>query len=176
MQRMHFDFLQPHARHPGLGMLLLLAGVASAGLLLAQHYKVSQETTLFEERISDARRMERRAMPHLETRRSGRALAEEIRDANAVIARMNIPWDALFRDLESAADEGVALLAIQPDPASQQVRIDGEARKLETVLGYVKRLQAREGLTDVFLLGHEMRDAPPRPVTFTLTARWTGPR
>jgi len=174
---MHLDFLQPHARRTGLGVALLLAGAVAAGALLVRHYQIAQESALLEERTADARRMARRAMPHLEVRPIGaRALADEIRDANVVIERMNVPWDALFRELEAAADETVALLAIQPDPASRQVRIAGEARKLEAVLGYVERLEARDGLANVFLLAHETRDAPPRPVAFTLTAQWTGPR
>jgi len=53
---------------------------------------------------------------------------------------MNVPWDSLFRELEGAADESVALLAIQPDPASRQVRIAGEARRLDAVLNYIERL------------------------------------
>ncbi len=177
MERMHLDFLQPHARRPGLGVLLLLVGAVVTGVLLAQHYEVSREAALLDERISDASRMARRSMPRLEPRRAGgRALAEEIRDANAVIERLNVPWDALFRDLEAVSGEGVALLAIQPDAASRKVRIAGEARKLEAVLAYVERLEARDGLSNVYLLAHEMRDAPPRPVAFTLTAQWTGPR
>jgi Fimbrial assembly protein (PilN) len=177
MERMHLDFLQPHARRNGLGVLLLLVGAAATGALLFQHYRVMQESARLEERIADAGRMARRAMPRLEPRRvGGKGLAEEIRDANAVIERMNVPWDALFRELEAASGEGVALLAIQPDPASRKVRIAGEARKLEAVLGYVERLEARKGFANVYLLGHEMRDAPPRPVAFTLTAQWMGPR
>jgi hypothetical protein len=177
MRRVHLDFLQPHAHRAGLGVALLLAGTVAAGALLVRHYEVSQESALLEERTADARRMARRAMPHLEARPAGgRALADEIRDANTVIERMNVPWDSLFRELEGAADESVALLAIQPDPASRQVRIAGEARKLDAVLNYVERLEARDSLSNVFLLGHETRDAPPRPVAFTLTAQWTGPR
>lgn len=177
MERMHLDFLQPHAHRVGLGVLLLLVGAAVTGVLLVQHYRVAREAALLDERISDASRMARRAMPQLEPRRvGGRALADEIRDANAVIERLNVPWDTLFRELETASGEGVALLAIQPDPASRKIRIAGEARKLEAVLDYVERLEARKGLTGVFLLGHEIRDAPPRPVAFTINAQWTGPQ
>lgn len=177
MERMHLDFLQPHARRNGLGVLLLLVGAVATGALLVQHYSVAREAALLDERISDASRMARRAMPRLEPRRvGGRALNEEIRDANAVIERLNVPWDVLFRDLEAVSGDGVALLAIQPDPASRKVRIAGEARKLEAVLAYVERLEARAGLANVYLLTHETRDTPPRPVAFTLTAQWTGPR
>lgn len=177
MRRVHLDFLQPHARRTGLGVALLLAGAAATAVLLVRHYEVAQETALLEERTADARRMARRALPGLAPGPAGaRALADEIRDANVIIERMNVPWDALFRELEAAADESVALLAIQPDPASRQVRIAGEARRLDAVLGYVARLEARDALANVFLLGHEMREAPPRPVAFTLSAQWTRPR
>jgi hypothetical protein len=177
MERMHLDFLRPHAHRVGLGVLLLLAGAVVTGALLAQHYRVAREAALLDERISDASRMARRAMPRLEPRRAGgRALSEEIRDANAVIERLSVPWDALFRELEAVSGEGVALLAIQPDPASRKVRIAGEARKLEAVLAYVERLEARKGLANVHLLAHEIRDTPQRPVAFTLTAQWTDSR
>ncbi|MGB8436474.1 MAG: PilN domain-containing protein [Burkholderiales bacterium] len=177
MERMHLDFLHPHARHVGLGVLLLLAGAMAAGALLVQHYRVARETALLEERISDAGRLARRAMPRLEPMRvGGRALTEEIRDANAVIERLNVPWDVLFRDIEAVSGDGVTLLAIQPDPASRKVRIAGEARKLSAVLAYVERLEARKGLANVYLVAHEMRDTPPRPIAFTLSAQWTGPR
>jgi hypothetical protein len=177
MQRMHLDFLQPHARRTGLGVALLLAGTVATGALLVAHYEIMQESARLEERVADVQRMARRAMPRIAPRPGGaRALADEIRDANAVIERMNVPWDALFHELEAAADENVALLAIQPDPRSREVRIAGEARGLKAVLGYVERLEARDGLANVYLLGHETREQPPRPVAFTVSAQWTGPR
>lgn len=177
MQRMHLDFLQPHARHHGLGVLLLVAGVATVGVALVHQQRIAQETARIEERVADARRMVRRALPPLDVRVGrGRVLTDEIRAANAVIERMNVPWDALFRELEAAGDDGVALLAIQPDAASGQVRIAGEARKLDAVFGYVARLEAREGLQNVYLVGHEVRDAPPRPVAFSVQAEWKGAR
>ena len=177
MQRLHLDFQQPHARRNGMGALLLLVGAVAAALALAHQYRTARDTTQLEERVADARRLARRAMPPLDARVSrGRALAEEIRDANAVIERMNVPWDALFHELEATEDEGVALLAIQPDAATRQVRISGEARKLDAVLGYVARLEARQGLRNVYLVGHEVRDTPRRPVAFSVSAEWKGPQ
>jgi hypothetical protein len=177
MERLHLDFLQTHARRNGLGVALLLVGCVAVGAALVRQYQVAQETTRLEERVMDARRLARRAMPHLDTRTTrGRAVADEIRAANAVIERMNVPWDALFRELEAAGDPGVTLLAIQPDAATGQVRIAGEARKLDAVFGYISRLEARDGLQNVYLVGHEVRDKPPRPVAFSLLAQWKGSR
>jgi hypothetical protein len=177
MERLHLDFLQPHARRGGLGVALLVAGAVVAGVTLVRQYQIAQETARLEERVLDARRMARRAMPHLDLRTArGRPLADEIRAANVVIERLNVPWDALFRELEAAEDPGVTLLAIQPDAATGQVRIAGEARKLDAVFGYVSRLEEREGLHNVYLIGHEVRDTPSRPVAFSLLAQWKPPR
>lgn len=175
MRRMHLDFVQPHARRIWLGVVLLLVGAAATFGLLAHHYAQLRETALLDERIADARRATRREMPRLRVA-DGRALAQEVRAANAVIAHINVPWEALFGELEAATDENVALLAIQPDPATGQVRIAGEARKLESVLGYILKLQARDGLANVLLLGHEVKETPQRPVAFTLSAEWKGAR
>ena len=175
MRRMHLDFVQPHARRTWVGVLLLAVGAAAAYALLAQHYAQLRETAALEEQIADARRAVRREMPPLRVG-GGRALAQEVRAANAVIAHINVPWDALFRELEAATEADVALLAIQPDPVNGQVRIAGEARKLDAVLGYMAKLEARESLANVVLLSHELKDVPSRPVAFTLAADWRGAR
>jgi hypothetical protein len=173
MERLHLDFLQPHARRGGLGVGLLVAGTVATGVALVHQFQIARETTRLEERVMEARSMARRAMPRLELRTArGRPLADEIRAANVVIERLNVPWDALFRELEAAGDPGVTLLAIQPDAATGQVRIAGEARKLDAVFGYVSRLEERAGLRNVYLVGHEVRDTPSRPVAFSLLAEW----
>ena len=175
MRRLHLDFVQPHAPRTWIGLLLLIAGAAATYALLTQHFAQLRETAELEERVTDARRAVRREMPRLRVA-GGRALAQEVRAANAVIAHISVPWDALFREIEAASDADVALLAIQPDPVNGQVRIAGEARKLDAVLGYIGKLEAREGLSNVLLLSHELKDTPSRPVAFTLAAQWKGAR
>jgi hypothetical protein len=177
MERLHLDFLQPHARRGGLGLALLVAGVLAAGVGLVRQYQIAQEATRLEERVTDARNMARRAMPRIDLRTArGRPLGDEIRAANVVIERLNVPWNALFRELEAAGDAGITLLAIQPDAATGQVRIAGEARKLDAVFSYVSRLEKREGLHNVYLVGHSVRDTPSRPVAFSLLADWKAAR
>jgi Tfp pilus assembly protein PilN len=171
MRRMHLDFVQPHARRTALGFVLLVVGAAAVYLILTQYLAQQRETIELEGRIADAQRAVRREMPRLRVA-GGRVLAQEVRVANAVIEHINIPWDRLFRELEAATGADVALLAIQPDPGTGQIRISGEARKLDAVLEYIRRLEARDGLSNVLLLGHELKDTPSRPVAFTLSAEW----
>lgn len=103
------------------------------------------------------------------------ALARELRIAERAVEQLALPWDELFRQVEAASYERVALLAIEPDAHKRELSITGEARDYLAVLTYVARLGEREMLSDVHLVRHETReDAPQRPLQFTVAARWKG--
>jgi hypothetical protein len=102
-----------------------------------------------------------------------REVRRQVRQANLVVQEMTIPWDRLFRGLESAEDDEVALLELEPDAAKRTVRISGEAKHLEAMLEYSRRLERTGTLDRVVLLGHEIRiDDAQRPVAFSLSAAW----
>jgi len=97
----------------------------------------------------------------------------EIRRANDVIEQIALPWDRLFRAVESAAGEKVGLLGITPDQKSGTVEVGGEAADLNAMFDYVKRLQRQPSLTRVYLLNHKLNDQDPQhPIRFTVTASW----
>jgi Tfp pilus assembly protein PilN len=97
----------------------------------------------------------------------------EIRRANDVIEQIALPWDRLFRAVESAAGEKVGLLGITPDQKSGNVEVGGEASDLNAMFDYVKRLQRQSSLTRVYLLNHKLNDQDPQhPIRFTVTASW----
>lgn len=101
------------------------------------------------------------------------ALARELRVAERAVEHLALPWDELFRQVEAASYERVALLAIEPDAQKRELSITGEALDYLAVLTYVARLGEHGMLTDVHLVRHEMReDAPQRPLQFTVAARW----
>lgn len=101
------------------------------------------------------------------------ALARELRVAERAVEHLALPWDDLFRQVEEASYERVALLAIEPDAHKRELSITGEALDYLAVLTYVARLGERDMLTDVHLVRHQMReDAPQRPLQFTVAARW----
>ncbi len=101
------------------------------------------------------------------------ALQQQIRQANAILQQLALPWDALFQTLEATRDQDIALLSIQPDAAKQSVRIGGEAKNLDTLLAYITRLEQGRVLDHVYLTSHEVRtqDAE-QPVRFSLAAHW----
>ena len=172
--RLHLDFVRPRAPRTWLGAGLLAAGAFAAVATLAEYRALAGEAERLEARIADTQRMARRELPRLrQTALDPKALADEVRNANAVLAQLTIPWDGLFREIEAAGDRTIALLSIQPDAGTRALRITGEARRFEDVLAYVGRLEQRPGIANVFLASHELRQGgAQRPVAFALVAQW----
>ena len=171
MRPLGFDFAE--RRGPGwAGWLLLAVGVVFAADLARTYVPLRGEVGRVEARL--ARSDERAAAPRETARRE--ASPEEFAEARAVVARFAAPWPALFAALEAVRIDGVALLAIEPDPASGNVLITGEARDYLAVLTYVARLETQPALGRVHLSRHEVRESEPRrPVAFTVSARWRRP-
>jgi Tfp pilus assembly protein PilN len=172
---LQLDFLTDKPRSASTGFVVLFAGLAALAAVLVEYRVLSEETAVLEARIADFRRMTRRELPPIrETAIDSKVLVQEIRQANLVLAQLNLPWDALFRELEGAAVEGVTLLSIQPEVGSGQVRISGEAKTYDTALAYVAKLEASERFSNVFLTAHEIRaNSPQRPVVFGLVGDWS---
>lgn len=176
--RLDLDFAGPPRGAGPLGYALLALGLAAAlasgyAYLRAEDQRAGLEETVDGMKKVLARQGVRLAAPAVLNEQT----RAEIRRANLVIDRIAVPWDALFRDLEQAADRDVALLAVEPDAEKRSVRIDGEAKDLAAVLAYLARLEAQPGLAEVTLTNHALRDGgAQRPVAFSLGARWTAPR
>jgi hypothetical protein len=174
MRALHLDLLRTVPARPWWGVAILAAGAIALAMVGWRYQRLQAEIGDLEASVAQLTRFARREAPRLRAAAGDpKQLVQEIRGANAIIDRLGVPWDALFRELEGAAGEGVALLSIQPDPASGQLRISGEAKRYPDVLAYVERLEARTHLANVFLVGHEVKEsAPQRPVAFSLVAEW----
>lgn len=102
-----------------------------------------------------------------------KASPEEVAAARDTVQRLSTPWDRLFSALESAADEQVALLAIEPDPKSGTVMIAGDSKDYLAALTYVLKLSQSDALSHVQLARHEIRSSEPqKPVSFSISAAW----
>ncbi len=175
MRPLSMDFSRNLDAPSAAGVALLRLGLVAAVLSAACYVTVSGEIDRLEARASDTSGKARR-MPARVTEAPGdaREMQQEIRNANQVVQQMTLPWDRLFKELEAASGKDVALLTVQPDVGSRQVRISGEARNFKSMLDYARRLEQTEMLRDVVLLGHEMKPQDPqRPVAFSLTAGWS---
>ena len=163
----HIDMeYRPPRRRLGRGLL-------GAGLLLAV-----ATTAAWLNLAGEAQRWTGLAMAANRHGQVGRAVSDpgmlkEIGQANEVIHRLSLPWDALFRGMEDAASERIALLGVEPDLNRHVVTLSGEAQAYGEVLRYMTRLDSGAVLTEPRLISHEVRNEGARhPVAFAISANW----
>lgn len=168
------DFVRPAAPASRLAPVLLLAGAAAALVVAEEHRQASAQVQERQDRLGELQQLSRRALPAIETRETDSPeLREQIKRANAVLAQMNVPWGELFAAVESAQDNSIAVLEVQPDTRERTIALGGMARNLDALLAYMTRLEQTPRLADVLLASHEVKvKEPGQPVEFALTARW----
>ncbi|MDN7140009.1 pilus assembly protein [Pseudomonas sp. JQ170] len=173
MRRLELDF-QP--RRTGLGAwALLLAGASLVlGATLLQQGFGQQQEALEQQLQQVERQLGKRpeAVTSL-TPAQSREQTEKLAQMRSVSQQLQRPWERLFNMLEGLPQDDVALLTLTPDARKGQVRISAEARDLEAMLAFHKRLEASGELRDVSLLNHEIvAKQPEHPVQFNLSATW----
>lgn len=101
----------------------------------------------------------------------------EFSAAQDTILRLSMPWDNVFRALEAARSDDVALLSIEPDAGSGSLSLTGEAKSYPAALTYVAWLSHEKTLKNVRLARHELvQNDPRRPLAFTISANWKDKR
>lgn len=103
---------------------------------------------------------------------AGQALSTDQRQGLLAVARqLNIPWQELFEQLERATPPQVALVSVEPDGQRGTVRLQAEAKSLDTLLQYAAALQGQGVLGRLNYNKHETngQDANrPMRLTFEL--------
>lgn len=90
------------------------------------------------------------------------------------VQHLNAPWAALFEGVEAVMNEQVALLGMEPDLVTREVRLLGEAKNIDAMLQFVQRIDKVDVLNKPHLDSYQLHlQDPLRPVRFTLVARWT---
>lgn len=177
MRALRLDYQRSNQPVPWLGGGLLLTALA-AFILMNNHYQgLNQQIDYWENRLD---RIERQSghnalvAPPL-TEQASRAQSLEIGQANQVLRQLGLPWNALFKAVETSGGPGIALLSMEPDMQKGTVIISGEAKNLDALLNYVRQLSAREIFGSVFLQSHHVQQSDPeKPLRFSVLANWKG--
>jgi Tfp pilus assembly protein PilN len=110
-------------------------------------------------------------MPTTEKGRTEQTL--EVKNANQVLHHLSVPWEVLFKGVESSSGSRITLLSLEPDFEKKQVKISGEAENYNTVMSYITELGGQKVFDAVYLQNHDIRqEDPDKPVRFTLLANW----
>jgi hypothetical protein len=98
-------------------------------------------------------------------------LDEQVRNAEAVVQQLALPWARLIETLEATGSNDVAILQLQPDAQQRLLRITAEARHQQAMIDYLRRLAEVQGFAHVHLLNHQVQqDNPQRPIQFAAQA------
>jgi Tfp pilus assembly protein PilN len=148
------------------GTLMLLAG-AILGMQAAQQ-QAAREQTL------QARQRSQAAAVRAPVRQPETAIPEaQAASVNAAVLQLNLPWRQLQDAIAAASSPAVALLALDPDPRKQVLKITAEAKNSDDMVGYIEQLKQQEFFTGAALLRHETNDQDPnRPLRFQVEVQW----
>lgn len=172
MRALDLDF-QPRKFSP-VGIALLAAGLVAFGAAILDYRAVSAETRDWREELARVQQPARaRALPRVG---DDREMQQMMQAAGTVSRDIQRPWDALFKALEEAKTDDVALLNLNPDAARGTVQISGEAKSRDAILGFVDRLGQGGVLKNAFLAEEQRQEQDPeKPYRFLITAEWAGP-
>lgn len=164
LPRAELDYVAAPRRASAAGFALLALSLACAGVLLERYRGVKLESA----GIESARALlpgERRAAPR-------RGADEELKQAEAVVRQLALPWAAMIHAVEGAASADVAVLQMEPDARERKLRLTAEARDEQGMLGYLRRLGRADTLSDVHLASHQVvLEDTRRPIQFSVLAR-----
>ena len=163
MQRIELDFIRRAPRSRWAGRVLLAVALGVAGDMAFTFAQL--QTVVKSNEALVARAQPRKAVQTISN--------EELALARDTVERLGLPWTKLFAALEAAANDQVALLAIEPDTKNGTVKITGDSKDYLAALGYVLNLSQADALSNVQLVRHEVKqNDPQRPVAFSISAAW----
>jgi Tfp pilus assembly protein PilN len=163
MQRIELDFVRRRPASRWAGRVLLAVSLGMAGEMAYTFVQLDHAVKASEAVVA-------RAQPR---RQVAAVSAEEVAAARETVDRLALPWTRLFAALEGAANDQVALLAIEPDTKSGTVTISGDSKDYLAALTYVLNLSRSDALSKVELVRHEVKqNDPQKPVSFSIQAAW----
>lgn len=150
----------------GAGVILLAVAVAFASAWSQRRADRLALTEL-------AARQGQAARPIAPPAKPDSAYLAKVKSVQRAAKSLTAPWPDLFDAIESAPQQSVALLSMEPSTARHAMRLTAEARDPQAMLAYLAALQTDRRLASAVLVSHEVQaQAPGRPIRFQVLARW----
>ena len=173
MNKLRLDY-QKVSTFPWLGACLSVVVLIILVMLAMYFVKVRNQVDELQNNIERSSMKKMAHMASAPTSEKGRQEQTlEIKNANEVLHHLSVPWEILFKAVESSSGSKITLLSLEPDFEKKQVKISGEASSYKALMNYITQLQGQEVFESAYLQNHEiMVEDPDKPVRFTLLANW----
>ena len=173
MRRIELDYQRRPALAYGVGVCLLFFALFVAAGAAVLFFQLADARDAARERLARHDRAQSRLVQRAMTRDEVAQQRAEVKRANEIAARLDLPWGALFKAVESASMDSVALLGIQPDAQKRSVNIAAESRDLAGAVAYAKRLSQEAVFAEVHIINHQVQEQEPqKPLRFEIQAIW----
>ena len=173
MYALTLDFRRSADTTKWAGIALLVVALAAAVAAGGEYLDLADQLAAAKASVREAAAGTRKKPSAAVVSAEPQVLAAEIKHANEILRQLTLPWGELFVSAESTLTPEVALLAIESEADKRRVKISGEAKNLESILGYLRYLEARPSLVDVYLQSHELqKQDKEQPVRFVVNAEW----
>jgi hypothetical protein len=176
MRAIRLDFAGRSNRLQRGVVVLLLLAIAAAAYLGKSYVALSSDLTEWENKWRGLQKVQNsRTESGPGKKAEWEQLQTELKAANRVIGHLSMPWDALFHEVENSITSQVSLLSVEPDTEKREVHIVAEAKSLNGMLDYVRRLRTSTLFKDAYVVSHQTQEQDPqRPVQFVVNVQWVG--
>lgn len=172
MQALKLDYLSD-GRNIWSGILLLAAGVLASVFVIWNYYEGSLKIARQESLLESIRSEKSSRLDKIPVEVNSEEITLETKEAKSVILELNLPWKELFAAVESYQKGDIGVLSIEPDSQKDMVRINAEAKSMDSMLAYIAYLQKTPLFREVELINHQIQEQDPQhPVRFMLQASW----
>jgi hypothetical protein len=161
--RIELDYVAAPRRPLWPGVTVLAVSLALAGHLGLRQQSVHRDLGALAA-VQGARDM-------TQPRAASKTADEELKQAENVVRQLTLPWSDIVRAIEGASMRDVGVLNMQPDAQQRVLKLTAEAKTRDAMLEYVRRVAQTQGLSDVYIVSHQVRaEDPSRPIQFSLQA------
>ncbi|MYM41685.1 hypothetical protein [Duganella qianjiadongensis] len=178
MKALNIDFAPASVRrtlfhtHPAVWLLAAGAALLCASAALAGWQMSKQQQA----RAAELEQIRQRAAALMQRPREVTQVSiapAQAQFVNGAIGQLNLPWRELQDAVAAATPRQIALLALEPEPRKQLLKLTAEARSADDMVTYVAQLKQQELFASVTLLLHEINEQDPnRPLRFQVEAIW----
>ena len=173
MRGLELDYQRRPSKITLSGVVVCALAVATLAFMLFQYRQLAEESQVLEVQLRQFESNSSRQVDGINSRQDARTLAREMKEANQVLKMLGLRWEGIFQAISMAHSQGVALLALAPEPGKGTVRISAEAKNFTMMLDYVKQLEKQPALGGVYLQSHNLQKSDPqKPVRFVVMADW----